>query len=261
MIALFLGTSEGKNIVSALNEYTDNLLISTATEYGGELLKGFKYKYLNTSPLMKEEIKNMLLQKGVTLVVDASHPYAKEVTKNLREICSELSLQYLRYERPAVTSKYKDEDKVIFVDNYETLFEEIKSIKTLKNGVILNTTGSNNLKKFVEANIPARFVHRVLPSLKVMENCLKLNINIEDIVAIKGPISLQLNKGFIKHYDAKAIILKDSGAEGGAEEKLIAAIEEDIYAFIIDREKENCGKVYNSEKEIVDKIREIKNYG
>ncbi len=42
MIALILGTSEGREILSLLNKFTDNILISTATAYGGEILKNYK---------------------------------------------------------------------------------------------------------------------------------------------------------------------------------------------------------------------------
>ncbi len=54
MIALILGTSEGREILSLLNKFTDNILISTATAYGGEILKNYKYKKLNTKPLNKK---------------------------------------------------------------------------------------------------------------------------------------------------------------------------------------------------------------
>jgi precorrin-6A/cobalt-precorrin-6A reductase len=49
MIGLILGTSEGKRILSLLNKYTEDIFITTATAYGGELLKDYKYKILNTN--------------------------------------------------------------------------------------------------------------------------------------------------------------------------------------------------------------------
>ena len=46
MIGLILGTVEGKKILSLLNKFTEDIFVSTATEYGGELLKNYKYKIL-----------------------------------------------------------------------------------------------------------------------------------------------------------------------------------------------------------------------
>lgn len=256
MIALILGTTEGKNIVHELNKFTEDILISTATEYGGELLNNYVYKFLNTKALDFNGLKKMLIEHNVSVLVDASHPYATEITKNCIEICSKLKIDYLRYERPAVSSKYRDNEKVIFVKNYEALTDKIKTMEQLnKNDVtILNTTGSRNIEKFVKAQLSSRIVHRVLPSLKVMEQCLNLKIKVEDIIAIKGPIGLELNKGFIKQYDAKAIILKDSGLKGGTEEKIQAGIEECIYVFVIEREEKKHANVFYNEKHLVDYI-------
>lgn len=39
MIGLILGTSEGKEILDLLNKFTDDILISTATQYNGEIGK------------------------------------------------------------------------------------------------------------------------------------------------------------------------------------------------------------------------------
>lgn len=44
MIGFILGTSEGKKILSLMNNYTDNIAVSTATSYGGQLLQDFKIK-------------------------------------------------------------------------------------------------------------------------------------------------------------------------------------------------------------------------
>ena len=42
MIGFILGTSEGKKILSLINKYTDEIAVSTATSYGGQLLKEYK---------------------------------------------------------------------------------------------------------------------------------------------------------------------------------------------------------------------------
>lgn len=111
MIALILGTSEGREILSLLNKFTDNILISTATAYGGEILKDYKYKKLNTKPLNKEQLLNMLKENQVNILIDASHPYALEVTKNAREVSKDLNIEYVRYERPSSAEEFKENKK------------------------------------------------------------------------------------------------------------------------------------------------------
>ena len=45
MIGFVLGTGEGRAILSHVNKYTDEIVVSTATEYGYEIYKEFKAKH------------------------------------------------------------------------------------------------------------------------------------------------------------------------------------------------------------------------
>ncbi|BDB00872.1 cobalt-precorrin-6A reductase [Clostridium botulinum] len=250
MIALILGTSEGREILSLLNKFTDNILISTATAYGGEILKNYKYKKLNTKPLNKEELSNMLKENQVNILIDASHPYALEVTKNAREVSKDLNIEYIRYERPSSAEEFKENKKVVFLEDYKDLNEALKNIK----GNILNTSGSRNMNKILDLKLENRIIHRVLPSVKVLEDCFNLGVKVEDLMAIKGPISKELNKAFIKDYDAKALILKDSGPQGGTKEKILACLECNIYALVIRRKKINYEREFNNIEDLVEYI-------
>lgn len=250
MIGLILGTSEGKNILSKLNTYTDDIFVTTATEYGGELLENFKFKKLNTKPLILDELIHKLRENKVDILLDASHPYALTITENAIEACKRLGISYVRYERKSILDKFKGNNNVIKVKDYSELKDELAGIK----GTILNTTGSNNINKFIDMKLNNRIIHRVLPSVGVMDKCFKLGIKTENIIAIKGPIGYELNCSFIKEYDARAIILKDSGIQGGTEEKLKAAVNMDIKAFVINRHTIKTEDCFNSEEEVLDFI-------
>ncbi|OAA94761.1 cobalt-precorrin-6A reductase [Clostridium coskatii] len=257
MIGLILGTSEGRKILSLLNEFTSDIFVSTATEYGGELLKEYKYAYMNNKPLDLHDLISELREKGVKVLVDASHPYAVEVTKNVIKACNELNIEYIRYERPSCIEEFKSEDKVVEVKDYDELKLKLKDI----NGTILNTTGSRSLDKVLGMGLNNRIIYRVLPSVKVINECYDKNIDLADIIALKGPISYELNCAFIKDYEAEAMLLKDSGREGGTYEKIRACLDCGIYAFIIGRKKmdyNNINVFYNV-NELVKYIKTIKN--
>ncbi|MEW9095197.1 MAG: cobalt-precorrin-6A reductase [Clostridiaceae bacterium] len=247
MIGLISGTSEGKEILGLLNEYTDDIFVSTATEYGGELLKDYKYKILNNKPLDKEEMIETFFRNKINILIDATHPYAIDVSKNLMEVCEKLSIEYIRFERESVVDEFRKCEKVVLVEDYSELYEKLKDI----DGNILNTTGSRNLDKILNLGVENRIIHRVLPSLKVMEECYSLGIKLDDLIAIKGPVSYELNRAFIKNYNAKAIIMKDSGTEGGTEEKIKSALDEGIWVIIIDREKLNYKNLYKNKEELM----------
>ncbi|MCB2292991.1 cobalt-precorrin-6A reductase [Clostridium algoriphilum] len=247
MIGLIVGTSEGKNILSGLNEFTEDILVSTATAYGAELLRDYKYKVFNDKPLDLGGLMQVIKHHDIKILIDASHPYALEITENAIEACKVYGVQYVRYERPSITENFKDNKNVIVVEDYDSLYPYLSKVE----GCILNTTGSRNIEKIIGFKLKNRVIHRVLPSIKVLEDILELGVRVDDIVAMKGPVGYELNCGFIKEYKAKAIIMKDSGIQGGTYDKIKAAVDNNIPAFIIGRKDMEYSNVFYSELEIV----------
>lgn len=245
MIGLILGTSEGKVILKELSNYKDELFVSTATTYGGELLKDFDLKYLNSKALSKEELKAIAEELNLKLILDGTHPYAKEISKNILEICKELNIEYIRYERKGELENF----------NYKNIYRisKIEELKDLKiQGTILNTTGGNGLKDIMELNLKNRIIHRVLPSEDIIKKMLELKINIEDIIAIKGPINYELNKAFLMQYNCDGLLTKDSGKAGGALEKALATKDLNLKLIIIEKPKVTYGKTFSELTEVID---------
>ncbi|MBB6714464.1 cobalt-precorrin-6A reductase [Clostridium gasigenes] len=250
MIGFILGTSEGKKFLSLINEYTEDIIVSTATEYGGELLSDYKVKHINTKPLDKDGLNKLIKDFNIKVLVDASHPYAEIVSKNAMESCKESNIEYIRYERLGALSKENNKN-IIRVKSYEELETVINNIP----GNILNTTGSKNIGKILSLNIENRVIHRILPSWQILKEVLELGVEVSDVVAIKGPIGYELNKGFIYQDNIKAIITKDSGVQGGVLEKLKATTDTNIKLIVIEKTKIEYGQVFNKEEEIVNYLK------
>jgi precorrin-6A/cobalt-precorrin-6A reductase len=253
MIGFILGTSEGRKILALINKYTNEIAVSTATNYGGELLEEFNIKELNTKPLDKEEMLEWIKLNKIRVLVDASHPYAEIVTKNSLECANEFKIPFVRYERLGVLDDINSDD-IIRVRNYDEAMEVIKKI----DGNILNTTGGNNVSKFVNLDFKYRIVHRILPSPKVLSKIVDAGISIKNIVAMQGPISYDLEKAFIKQYEIKGILTKDSGIEGGVLEKYKAVQESNIKLIVIERPKFTGDLIFNDVESLVEYL--IKEY-
>jgi len=253
MIGLFLGTSEGREILRNLNEFTDNIYVSTATEYGGDILKEYDYKYLNTAPLTQKDMIRVVEKYGISMIIDASHPYATEVTDNIMATCEQKALPYLRYERPSVVDEYMPNPNIRIIDDYKDLEESLKGIS----GIIMNTTGSNNVEKLEIMKLPNRIIHKVLPIKEVLTKLYYLDIPIKNIVAIYGGGSKDFNKALFEEYNAQAVIMKDSGKQGKTKEKIEAALELGIPIFIIDRRKKQYKNVFENEKDIVNFAKQL----
>lgn len=246
MIGFILGTSEGRRILSLINKYTNDIAVSTATTYGGEILKEFDIKVLNTKPLNKDEMLNWLNSNKIDILVDASHPYAQEVTKTALECANYLNIKYARYERQGALENINGED-ILKVRNYDEAIEIIKNI----DGNILNTTGGNNVSKFINLDFKYRVIHRILPLPNVLAKIVEAGVSIKDIIALQGPISYELEKAFISQYDIKAILTKDSGIEGGVLEKFKAVRECRIKLIVIEKPKFNYDLEFNDEDSLV----------
>lgn len=246
MIGFILGTSEGKKILKLINKYTNEIAVTTATAYGGDILKGSNIKVLNTKPLNEEEMLNWLKTNEIGILVDASHPYAEEVTKTALKCSVSLGIKYVRFERQGVLDNI-NWDNIIRVKNYDEAIEVIKKIE----GNVLNTTGGNNVSKFLSLDFRYRIIHRVLPLPKVLNKIVESGISIKDIIAMQGPITYELEKAFIYQYDAKAILTKDSGQEGGTLEKYKAAREMGIMLIVIEKPSNVVSDVFTNEEELV----------
>lgn len=254
MIGFVLGTGEGREILASINAYTDEIVVSTATQYGYEIYKDFKAKYFNYKPLNEEQFEQLVKDFGIKVFVDASHPYASEVSKTVINVCEKMNIDYIRYERKSYFTELKDNENIIFIDKYEDLENVLDSI----DGNVLNTTGSNNALKIDSLNIENRVIHRILPSPNVISKLLDNGISIDNIIAIKGPFGIDINNGIIKEYKIKALLTKDSGEEGGIKEKVDSALLNNVKVIVVKRPNLNHGKEFNDIKAMLEFI--ISNY-
>lgn len=254
MIGFILGTTEGRELLAKVNEFTDNIVVSTATKYGGDLLNQYKMKYLNTNKLTKDGFLELVNTHDINLIVDASHPYAHNVSEILIEVCKVSNIKYIRYERLGILDLNEYEDNVVRISNYEEIMNVLKNIE----GNILNTTGSNNIETIENLKLSNRIIHRILPLEQALEKVNGLGIKLENLIAIKGPFSKEMNSVIIKDYNIEAIITKDSGSEGGMREKLDAAIENNIKIIVIDKPKINYGIKFNYIDDVIKYIKKIR---
>lgn len=251
MIGLVLGTSEGKYILERLNEYTDDLFISASSRYGSSIYESYRYRIVNSKPLDKVGFVRSIQKNNISMFIDTSHPFAKEVSKNLREACAQCDIRYLRYDRPGVYGEYENESLVVGISSYEDIRDELEGIT----GTVLNTTGSNNAGRIMNLGIPNRIVHRVLPIPEVLVKLNDAGIKTEDIVAMKMEAGVRgINEALINVYDAKAVITKDSGKAGGTVEKIEAYLALSIKCIVILKETAQDYDVFNDLNELIDDI-------
>ena len=236
MIFVLAGTQDGREIVRLLLEQGHDVAASVVSSYGGELLAHAcgQRCLINDKPLDEAALKDYLQEHDIRLLVDASHPYAANVSRNAIAVCQALSIPYIRFERDLSKLDY---DRITVVHSYE---EAAQAAAALGKKIFL-TTGSRNLDKFVHSPDlkDCELTARVLPTAEVIGLCESLGLDAGHIVALQGPFSQELNRELFRKYGAEVIITKNSGTIGGTDTKFAAAAALNLPIVLIDRPKLN----------------------
>lgn len=248
MILVLGGTSDSLKLIEALEKEGHSYLLSVATAYGKELAlqKGAK---VIEGRMDQEAMKQLLIREQIHLILDATHPYAIEVSKNAMEAARELKVPYLRYERPSLL------EQVTGVHIAENSQQACEIANTLGENVFLGT-GSKTLAEFTAGLKGKKIVARVLPTSEVILQCEALGLSPENIIGMKGPFSEAINVALYRHYKIDCMITKESGSEGGFLEKVEACKKEGIEVIVIKRQGLSYPKVAGSLEEVLIQVKD-----
>jgi precorrin-6A/cobalt-precorrin-6A reductase len=248
-VLVVAGTSDAGDIIEGLAEPGVRVIATVATDHGKEILGRVPNVDILVGRIDAEGFKNLILSNGVSLVVDASHPYAEEVTRSVLRASCETGVSIIRYDRAGSDVSYGN---TVYVDSYESAAKEAERV----GGNILLTTGSNNLEPFIKAVGSERIFARVLPVSSVIRKCEALGLGPDNIIAVKGPFSAEMNISMMRHMDAGAIVTKDSGSAGATVEKIEAAEALGIKVIMIRRPKQQSERTVSFVGEAVAEARE-----
>ena len=249
-VLIFSGTSEGRKLAEQLLENQIAATVCVATDYGREV--------------MEQEIENPLLEvqrgrldlpqmekligsKSWTAVVDATHPFAQQVTKNIAQACANQGCKLWRLLRQAdekmdsegggqlenqTGASHMPEDKIIYVDSVEEAAVYLN--QTLGN--IFFTTGSKDLPKYLSViEDISRVYVRILPDAMQLEKCRSLGLMGKQIICMQGPFNEDLNIAMLRQIQASMLVTKETSNAGGLTEKLRAAVKTGAEALVIRR--------------------------
>ena len=101
MIWVIGGTKDSRDFLEKFIKYDKDIIVSTATEYGAKLIENLPVK-TSSEKMDKEAMLKFVENNNITKVIDTSHPYAFEVSKNAMEVAEEKNIEYFRFEREEV---------------------------------------------------------------------------------------------------------------------------------------------------------------
>lgn len=251
MILFLAGTSDARELAIRMTEEGFSIIATVVTESAEKSLKEANLQ-VRVGRLTAEEMANIVKSNGYVAIVDASHPFAEDASRNALEAAKSVGVPYFRYERAVQSFQH---EKLIIVDDYS----EAAELAAAKRGVIMLTTGSKTLQVFTEKLLgleDTRLIARMLPRLDNMEKCQQLGVEQKNIVAIQGPFSKELNKALFHNYGVTLMITKESGKVGSVDEKLEAALESGIETIMIARPQVNYVNVFSNFESLIQSVRE-----
>ena len=230
MILVLAGTQDGREIAAGLREAGYEVIASVVSEYGRELVAQSGVP-VQAAAMDEQELQQFVIQHGIRLMIDATHPYAVNVSRNARQVAANLHIPCLRYERP--DSALPIYAKLVLAPDMQRAAEMAVGLgKT-----VFLTTGSHSLPLFraAAAGRNCRLIARVLPQPEVIADCIANGFSPADIIAAQGPFSQELNRELFRAYGADVMVTKNSGAIGGTDAKIAAAIELGLIIVVVQR--------------------------
>lgn len=235
-ILLFGGTTEGNLLAQGLCHYPVRQYISVATDYGKTCAGSYENAEVLTGRMDRDQIAELIREKAIDCVIDATHPFARKVTEEIRSACIRTDTEYIRCLR-----EEKEEDgrygKHIVIET-ESVQEAVSRLEHTEGNIFI-TTGSKELEAYtLLPDYKERCFVRVLSVKESLEKSISLGFEGKHLIAMQGPFSREMNTACIRQTNAKYFVTKESGDFGGFHEKLEAARETGAVLIIIRRPEE-----------------------
>ena len=233
-VVIFSGTTEGRELSDETASMGAETVVCVATEYGKLMQEHVPNTQTLSGRMDAEEMAKVLT--GADLCIDATHPYAREASRNIREAAKTANVPCRRLLR----RESELPPDCILVDSAADAARFLQGTK----GNILLTTGAKELTAFSTVE-RQRLVPRVLPVQESLAACEGMEIPRGNVIAMQGPFSCELNTALIHQFSIEWLVTKDGGAAGGFGEKAEAAQQTGARLVVIRRPKED-GEPYET---------------
>jgi precorrin-6A/cobalt-precorrin-6A reductase len=226
------GTSDATPICQQLEMAAVPYTLSVATEAGARLASVREGSVL-CGRQDAGQLAELLASRRVNWLVDATHPYAQEISRNAWLACQQTGIAYSRYRRPSQLDCVSHPllHKVANI-------EQACGVAGALGPRVLLTTGSKDLARW-QAGLPGKhLLVRVLPVASVIEQCEQLGLGPENIFALKGPFDAAFNQALYQFCAPDVVITKESGIQGGYLDKIVPALQAAIPCIVVTRPRE-----------------------
>jgi len=222
MILVFGGTTEGRKAVEVLEEAGRPYYYSTrGDEQQVELLHGVHL----TGSMEVAEMTAFCRQHDIRLMVDAAHPFAEALHRNLLLVAGLVGLPVIRYDR---IYPPRDPD-IVWCRDYDECVELLSAHHVER---LLALTGVNTITKLREY-----WTNHDTCWFRILRRCTSLAIAQSSGFPADRLVFYDSDdtSSLMRALQPDAIVTKESGLSGGFVEKVKAARQAGIKVFVVQR--------------------------
>lgn len=221
MILVFGGTTEGRKAVAALEEAGAVFYYSTRSEEQAvDLVHGRRL----TGGMDVAEIISFCREHAIRLIVDAAHPFAELLHRNLLCVAHQVGVPVIRFDRiyPPHT------DDIIWCDGYDDAMAQLEAHGI---GRLLALTGVQTISRLRPYWERHECWWRILDRSVSKALAQKNDFHEDHLVYYEHDDTPTL----IGQLQPQAILTKESGESGGFTEKVEAARHAGVKVFVVER--------------------------
>ena len=224
------GTSESATIAQTLTANHVPFVITVTTITAQALYSGAE---VVIGRMNLARMESFYCEHKIVAVIDASHPYAVEVSHQAIAITAQLGIPYLRYERAncsGATAAPAD-SLIMELDSFDCLL----SGDYLSHQRVLLTVGCQTLPRFRSWHSKSTLFARILPKVASLETALAAGFTSDRLIALRPPINAAMETALWQQWQISLVVTKASGQAGGEDVKRHVAVNLGIPLIIVAR--------------------------
>lgn len=229
-IWLIGGTSESAKLADAIASVGLPCTVTVTTESARSLYPSTPGMRVGVGCLDANQVEQFCTEQQIAAILDASHPYAVEISQLAIQAAVKRQIPYLRFERIGVGDRVNT-PSAILLDS----FEKLVAGDYLHQQRVLLTVGYKALPLFKHWQERSTLFARILPSVASLEVAIAAGFSSNRIVALRPPVSAELEKALWRQWNISLVVTKASGVSGGEDIKRGVAAELGIPLVVIAR--------------------------
>ena len=221
MIIVFGGTTEGRVAAKVLEESGATYYYSTRSDTQDiQLVHGHHV----IGAMEEPEMVALCKEHNIRLIIDAAHPFAVNLHRNVVNLAVQIGVPVIRYDR---IYPPHDED-LVWCKDYDDAISQMKAHDVSH---LLALTGVNTIAKLRDFWESHECWFRILNRDESLAGAQKAGFSTDHLVYYEKDDTAAL----IERLHPQAIITKESGLSGGFTEKVEAARQAGVKVFVVKR--------------------------